>query len=139
MKTPHPLIDWSGYSPFENEGYYTVLEHIDATKDPTPLLQLLNVPDSMRRHFKDLFERLVFRVRAGKGRAIPSYTLSAKQRRIAFAMERFRTLRLRKKLARKEAIARAAGEFNIDPKTLDNSLKKGHGSLRRAGKQGELK
>jgi hypothetical protein len=56
------------------DGYIDLLAKIDSTKDPMPLLPLLNVPKAALPHFKDLFKRLEFRLRKRRGApTTPSY------------------------------------------------------------------
>ncbi len=77
----------------EVEGkWVAILEKLDETLDPAVLLPLLNVPDEVRRHFKDALEkRLMLCHRPGRP-AIPSYlpmSLTAARKRLAATFIRY--------------------------------------------------
>jgi hypothetical protein len=140
---PSDQIPWTNV-PEADYGYLNLICEIDQDKDPSRLLPLLNVPETVRPYFEDLFDRLEFRKRRGKGRSIPKYTLSDENIRYYLAMNqvRRRNSHVRKgpKVSRAAAIATAAENYQLDPKSLDRALREGgYSSLRHALKRGGVK
>jgi hypothetical protein len=120
----------SKYEP-ELADYINLLEVIDSTKDPRLLLHLLKVPDPVRRHFEDLFERLEFKTREKRrSRAQKSYKPTDYQIRLMLAVSQ--VVNRARGVVRATAITEAAAQYELEADKLTLAVAGHHASTRRS-------
>jgi hypothetical protein len=122
------LSDTAFWLPDLPDEYITLLDKLDHTRDPRLLLPYLKVPEAVRPHFADLFERLAFKSRSRK---LPSYQRTDKQKRLLMAVEAVRRER-RRGVFRADAIAKAQRNYGVAADTIGAALSGKHYSFRKA-------
>jgi hypothetical protein len=120
---PDPLID--------------LLAEIDKTKDPMPLLGLLEslgLPKAALPHFRDLFDRWKFAPRNRHSRRPPSYQLTDNQIQLRMAVEQVRSA-VKRGASLEDAKTEAEQFWRLDSTALTAALANDHRSLRDANKK----
>jgi hypothetical protein len=109
-----------------------LLEKLDNTRDPRLLLPYLKVPEAVRPHLEDLFERLEFKTRKGRrADAKKSYRPSDDLIRLKMARDAFRAARRRGR-PREEAITEVIQQWQVKREGLEAAIRNKHTRLRRA-------
>lgn len=115
--------------------YITLLERLDATRDPRLLLPYLKVPAKVRPHLVDLFERLEFKTRKGRrADAKKSYRPSDELIRLKLARDAVRAAK-RRGMSHEAAITEAIQAFDLlrrKPKPRQTDLEKTRAVLEKA-------
>jgi hypothetical protein len=106
--------------------YIELLDRLDQTKDPSHLLPYLDIPEEMRPHFEDLFQRHKLK---SISRKPPSYQLSDYLQRLWIAVDHVKSA-VRRHEPRDDAIAKAAKDYRVDHRALTSALLGKHRPLR---------
>jgi hypothetical protein len=122
---------WRGESAPEDV-WATALIHLDDHGDKTPLLELLKsnceIPSIARLYLADLIKR---GVAEQKGRRrTPLYMMSMADARIHMALKAVREYIDGAKMSRAQAVAKAAADYELDPKVLNNANEGRRGAAR---------
>jgi hypothetical protein len=118
----------------DNSGWVEALDEWDRKRDLTEFLFQLKrlVPDPVKRHIDDFFDRWQLKPRKGKGKKTPSYRIySKKDEHVAFACDAVRQYIAEEGMSREAALTRVVSEFRITRGTLETAYKGKRGSMRR--------
>lgn len=126
------LADNAFWLPEVPEKYIELLDAIDRTKDPRLLLPYLKVPEAVRPHLKDLFDRLEFKTRKRRrADARKSYRPSDDMIRLKLARDQVRAWK-RRGMSHEEAITKAIQQWLVGHDALEAAVRNEHTSLRDA-------
>jgi hypothetical protein len=108
-------------------GWIDLLDKLDRTKDPRLLLPYLNVPEVVRPHLADLFDRHTLKSRT---RRTPSYQRTPAQLRLGLAVDHVKNRKRGE--SQKAAIDDAVREWGVSHSALTKALKGRHAAFRRS-------